>query len=520
MSIWLPQLALDRWSTQAAKEALNLPLALIRDSAHGPRIVAINALARDAGVTVGARVADARGLCPALTVWPHDASGDHAFLEQLALWAQRWGPTTAIDPPDGVLADITGASHLFGGEAALGQTAISELSGRGFIARYGIAQTASAAWALSHFGGHFGSHHAASPTIIAENGDPLDWLGQLPVAAMRLDDDVLLLLRRLGLKRITDIAGLHRDALARRFRNRSARGANPLIKLDQMLGHRPEPLLPITAVEMPCVTRRLIEPLLHQELLDRVITDLGHDLGSLLETQRLGARRILLRAWRVDGDRIERQLELAGASRDAVHITRLMIQKCCAIDAGFGIDQVQLLVPWAEPLALTQGELDEAAQGGSEQRSSISLSVFVDRITTRLGKGAIARPVAYPSHYPERSQRNLPPMGGPVTTQGTFTSHNRPIKLLDQPEPIAVIYATPKGVPRSFRWRGKMHSIVRAEGPERIAPEWWRESSRTRLRDYYRIEDESGRRYWIYRHGVFDDGRGDDPLWYLQGMFG
>ncbi len=508
LSIWLRQLAIDHWRSGAPVEADAQPVALTGETAHGPRVVAVNDAAALAGIVPGTRMADARALCPALVPFAHDAGADRALLEKLALWAQRWGPLSAIDPPDALLVDISGASHLFGGEAAVATQVVRDLAARGLTARVGIAGTAGAAWAMSH--------HAPPPGIIDAGTDPIDHLAPLPVAALRLDDDVRTLLARLGLKRIGDVAAVGRDALARRFRGRRAANSNPLIRLDQLLGGTPEPLLPVIAQAMPLVQRRLAEPLLHRSLLDRILADLAADMERLLEGRRLGARRLVLRLWRVDGATIERLLEFAAATRQAVDIVRLFADRLDGIDAGFGIDQLQLISPWCEPLALVQGDIEQDARP-----PGTSLAQYLDRIDARLGPGIATRPHPWPSHYPERSQRPKPPLA-PVTGagQGQLAFHDRPLKLLDRPEAIAVIYATPEGLPRSFRWRGQLHSISRVDGPERIAPEWWRERSTARLRDYYRVEDAAGRRYWIYRHGRFGDPATTAPDWFLQGLFG
>ncbi|RZA10254.1 MAG: DNA polymerase Y family protein, partial [Proteobacteria bacterium] len=183
------------------------------------------------------------------------------------------------------------------------------------------------------------------------------------------------------------------------------------------------------------------------------------------------------------------------------------------VDAGFGIELVRLAAPWCETLALVQDDLDAQVT-----RPGTSLAACIDRLTVRLGEGAVRRPVPYASHLPERAQRWVPPLAVQPADQGELAFHARPLKLLDRPEAISVLYATPDGFPQRFRWRGNVHDIVRVEGPERIAPEWWRERGAVRLRDYYRIEDREGRRYWIYRHGLFGDGRGDEPAWFLQGL--
>lgn len=521
-------LAINRWQANTPPKAdasttalrAELPTALVTDSAHGPRIVAVNKVAADAGIAPATRLADARGLCPGLNAVAHDSDGDRLWIEQCVLWAQRWGPLTALDGPDALLVDISGAAHLFGGEASVCGHVVTALAQQGFDACTGIAATPGAAWAMSHYAR---PSARAGGTIIAEDGDPLDWLGPLPVAALRLATDTLLLLRRLGIKRIADLVTIDRNALARRFRNRRTADSNPLIRLDQLLGRTPEPLLPAIHVAMPLVQHRLAEPLLHRSLLDRVITDLAVELANILEAQRLGARRVHLRAWRIDGDRIERQIELASATRDNLHFLRLLAPRLDDIDAGFGIDQVQLLCPWAEPLAMAQAEL---APGGAPDQNMSGKSIggtrinaFVDRVVARLGAQAISRPVAHASHLPERSQRFIPPLAPAQSVQTSLPLYERPLKLLDRAEPISVLYATPEGLPRRFRWRGKVHDIVRVEGPERIAPEWWREKSTARLRDYYRIESGGGARYWIYRHGSLRDGRGGLPDWFLQGLF-
>ncbi len=128
------------------------------------------------------------------------------------------------------------------------------------------------------------------------------------------------------------------------------------------------------------------------------------------------------------------------------------------------------------------------------------------------------------SHLPERASgweaaiRDRPTPNPSRLREGS--SKNAPQRLLDRPEAIAVVYATPEGLPRRFVWRRAVHDIARVEGPERIAPEWWREPSTSRLRDYYRVEDQAGRRYWIYREGVIGDGRGGVPDWFIHGLFG
>ena len=339
-------------------------------------------------------------------------------------------------------------------------------------------------------------------------------LNDLPVAALRLDPATQLVLRRLGLKRVGELSGVARDALARRFRNVRAPAANPLVRLDQLLGRVPEPLLPVLAKPTPLVQRRLVEPIRHRSLLDRVVEDLAGDLVRNLEAQALGARRLELGLWKVDGEVLVRKLELAEASRDALHLVRLFAARLDDLDAGFGIELARLSAPWCEPVALSQRDFETAAEA-----HGTSLAACIDRLSVRLGAGAVRRPELYASHWPERAQRWVAPLEPARERQESLAFHARPLKLLDRAEPIVVIHASPDGLPRRFRWRGTVHEVARAEGPERIAPEWWRERGSARLRDYYRVEDGEGRRYWIYRQGIAGDGRGDTPNWFLQGLY-
>ncbi|KEO91273.1 hypothetical protein EH31_01010 [Erythrobacter longus] len=546
MAIWCAQLSVDRWRLSQgdrAREAESagaraqgdkgesegeeeLPTALITETAHGPRIDAVNAAGHAAGARTGQMLADARALYPGLKTAPSDPAGDLAFLEKLALWAQRWGPWSALDPPDGVIVDVTAVAHLFGGEGRLLADVERAFAKRHLAVRAAIAPTAGAAWALAHFGPRLGG----GSSILAPSSEEamMRQLADLPAAALRLDTDVLTVLRRLGLKRLGDLADITRgainrteaaarDALHRRFRGRKSPSANPLIRLDQLLGRVPEPLLPVVPQHMPLVQRRLMEPLRHRSLLDQVLEDLAQDMARELEAQGQGARRLELGMWRVDGEVIVRRLELAAATRDAAHITRLFAEKLEGIEAGFGIETVRLRVSWAEPFAASQSDVEEAAA-----RHGTSLSACIDRLSVRLGPQAVRRPVAHASHLPERGviwQPALSSFTAPLTAPNTLNIPlARPLKLLDRPEKIAVLYASPDGYPQRFRWRARVHEVARVQGPERIAPEWWRERSTTRLRDYYRIEDKQGARYWIYRSGITGDGRGGTPDWFLHGI--
>jgi protein ImuB len=447
------------------------------------------------------RLADARALDPTLAAIPADLAGDLALLKRLARWAGRWSPGVALAGDDSLTLDVTGAAHLFGGEERLLADVAARCTALGLATRAAIAPTARAAWALARFG--------AEPLASCPPDRAAAMLAPLPVAALGLPGAVSRVLERLGLKTIGALAGIERRSLARRFREAD----NPLDALDRALGRKADPIATLAVEHPPRTHLRLAEPVAHPEAAAQSLELMLPELARLLEQRRLGARRLVLAAFRSDGA-VETALAAASvATRDAAHWKRLLADKAASLDPGFGFDGFVLEAAWTEPLGAEQGGLIEAPPGSRE------VALLVDRLGARLGPGRVRRPVARASHVPERAS-------GWVAATSSSQSRSdredlkRPQRLLDRPEGIAVIYATPEGLPRRFVWRRKVHDVARAEGPERIAPEWWRERSTARARDYYRVEDGEGRRYWIFREGIHGDGRGGDPAWYLHGLFG
>jgi len=490
---------MERWlrAQQRAGNAAtdDLPQVLAVEGAHGPIVHAANRAAHLAGVTDGARVVDMRALCPALRVDYADTGGDRAALDRLALWARRWCPWTAVDAASGgqgLILDTTGTDHLWGGEAAMLEDITAQLSLLGVSARLALAPTWGAAWALARFG-----------PVRAICADP----APLPVAALRLEAETVLLLNRLGLKTIGALAAVPRLALARRF-TRAALAANPLLRLDQMTGHLAEPLAPPDAAPVFRAMARLAEPIFDPT---HHLPGLCADLCAQLAAQGHGARRLRLTVYRTDGNVASIETAIAAPSRDAAHLALLFRDRMERIDPGFGFDLILLEAPVTEPMALVQANL----AGGTD--AALELSHLVDRLTVRFGAGALSRPVPRASHIPERAETRAPPLTtAPDVPQPPA---ERPIRLLDPPEEVRVLYAVPEGPPAQFVWRRRTHRTVRYAGPERIAPEWWNDRPGTRLRDYFKVEDEAGRRWWLYREGLHDDGRGGDPRWFLHGMF-
>ncbi len=521
----LPLLAIERWA-KSSGEPPDTPVVLTVEGTHGPLIHAVTALAAERGARPGTRLIDARALDPALVAIPADPAGDETAVRALARWAARWSPLVEVDGHS-LKLDITGAAHLFGGERALASDIGARFAALGLTARVAIASTPAAAWALAHYG-------PATSIVMQEKRDLAAALAPLPVAALRLPPPAVRTLERLGLKTIGALAGIERRSLARRFREAD----NPVYALDRALGRKPDPLTAEPVELPPRATLRLAEPVTDPAAPVQALELLIPKLVRELQQRLLGARQLALTGFRVDGSVALASVATSIASREPKHLQRLLADKAAALDPGFGFDAFALEASWAEPVTAAQDSLVEEPSGERD------VARLVDRLTVKLGPLAVRRPSAQQSHLPERasgwaSAVNPPPEGEedrPRRWRGVGDLHHapstmlcmvplpgpgrRPERLLDRPEAIAVVYATPEGVPRRFVWRRAVHDIARVEGPERIAPEWWRERSTARLRDYYRVEDMTGRRYWIYREGLAGDGRGGAPEWYLHGLFG
>ena len=516
LSLYLPRFAMERFTRDLARrgEAIpdDLPMALAIEGTHGPVVHATNRAAELAGVHAGTRVVDMRALCPTLRVEYADTGGDKAALHKLMLWVRRWCPWTTTDGANGpathgaygIVMDTTGSDHLCGGEAALLRQIEERLSHLGLTAALAIAPTHGAAWALARFGG-------VRETCAAV--DLTQRMAPLPVRALRLDGATVTLLQRLGLKTVGDLAAVPRISLARRF-SRSPLPANPLLRLDQMLGRLAEPL---NSPDDP--PRFVVQTNLPEAIQDPTphLPGLCEELCAGLFAAGYGARRVILTIYRSDGEVSFVQAATSQPTRDPKHLARLFDGKLEKIDPGFGFDLITLAASVAESLATIQTRLDGGADDGAE------LAKLIDRLSARFGPNTVRRPAPQASHIPERRERWAPAMAGVAETPLPSRTE-RPIRLFDPAEEIRVVYAVPEGPPAQFIWRRVTHRVTRFAGPERIAPEWWADKPGTRLRDYYRIEDQTGRRFWLYREGVLGDGRGPDsgnatPRWFVQGAF-
>lgn len=471
------------------------------------------------------RLADARALLAGLVTARADTAADRRGLERLALWCNRFTPCCAVDVgggDGGLLLDITGCAHLFGGEAALMDEVAARLSGLGIENRLGLADTPGAAWALARFRA---AENGRQETRIAAPGGTHGALAGLPVEALRLAGEDAHLLRRLGLVTIGAVEGLPRASLARRFASRE-RGSAVLARLDRALGRQAEPIVPM--VPPPACLERLAlpEPLIDREGLDAVLARLMPGLTATLERDGLGARRLALWCYRVDGGVVRRAVATARAIRDGDHLLRLFQETLETVDPGFGIDLAALHAERVEPLAPTQLVL------AGDKRRHGDVDLLVDRLLAKLGDGAVCRLEPVARHRPEKAERAVAPGREPVPWSEAPEAPERPqrpqrpFRLFDRPEPIDVMAEVPDGPPLLFTWRRVRRRVMRAAGPERIEPEWWAGAGGRdeTMRDYYRVEDAEGRRYWLYRAGLYGNdggtGNGDSPRWYVHGLYG
>ncbi len=447
------------------------------------------------GLHTGMALAQAQALVPNLHVTNATPEEDEASLRELARWAIGYSPVVAPDPPDGLWIDIAGVAHLFGSEEALLQDLTDRLTRQGIAAKAAVADAPGAAWAVARFG----------PGGIVPTGRMVDAVATLPLASLRLAADKLGALHRLGIERVGQLAAMPRAPLVRRF------GRDVALRLDQAMGHVFEPISPLIPQETPMATRVFAEPIGRLEDLKRVVLHLAQDLCRQLERRSEGVRRLDLVVQRVDQRGASLRIGTARANRDAAHLARLFDERLQTIDPGFGIEEIVLIASRVEPLTETQTEARVLA---GESEVEADMGRLVDRLGARVGAGQVYRLAPVPSLVPERMARRIPALAPPT---GSVWPENlpRPTRLLDPPEPVVATALLPDHPPRFFVWRKIRHMVARADGPERITPEWWNGDSGSTPRDYYRLETEQGGRFWIFRDAPADQG----GRWWMHGFF-
>jgi len=492
VSIWLPHWPTDRWRRRHSLDR-ETPLALVAPLAGALRVQALDQAAAMRGVGPGLALAEARARVPDLAVANHDPADDLDALGRLADWCARFSPWCATDGEDGLLLDVSGVAHLFGGEAGLLAALADALGGLALDHRAALADTPAAAWAWARHGG--------GGLLIAGHA-MREVLRPLPAAALRLPAAMLGELAMLGLRTIADLDRLPRAPLARRF------GPLPGRRLDLLWGDLREPVSPRRPPAARRVRMSFAEPIGRPEDIDAALARLTRELCRLAAAEGQGLRRVEAICFRVDGETARIDAGLSRPTRDADHVHRLLAGRIERIDPGFGIETILLEATECNPLPAEQAGVDATAGAARE------LGLLLDRLQGRLGPGQVVRLAAQDSHWPERAMRLLPaeaPSGAGDAHGQTSSGAERPLLLLAAPELIETDGGDEARPPAAFRWRRVRRHIVRCCGPERIEPEWWRRDTARRARDYWRFEDAAGRRFWVYRDG---------PRWYLHGLFG
>ncbi len=464
-------------------------------------IAAVNASARGLGLHAGMPLAHARALIRELSVEPATLAQDASALAELAAWCLRFSPFTGADGPDGLWIDATGCTHLFGGEAQLLAHLVERLMGVGIAARAAIADTPGAAWAVAR--------HAPDSLHVVPPGQTTDAIRLLSLAALRLPAELIEKLSRLGFDQIDQVIDAPRGPLTLRF------GAELVRRLDQATGRLFEPLVPVLPPEIVAERLPFVEPISTAEAFVSVIATLARNVCEELERRSLGARQLDLVFERVDGSHQIIRVGAARPARDPRHLARMLDERIDQVDPGLGIDAMQLVVTLADPLNFTQG----SASLLQDRPCDPDIAILVDRLVNRLGAGKVYRFAACESDVPERSVRRVAPLS-PPTKASWPAGLPRPSRLLSPPQPIETLAMLPDQPPAMFIWRRVRHRIRRADGPERIQAEWWRNEREMRAsRDYWQVEDQDGRRYWLYRSGDGVDPDTGDISWYLHGFF-
>ncbi|TDH61878.1 DNA polymerase Y family protein [Dankookia rubra] len=469
------------WTTEGSRRAL----------------VAVSPAAAAAGLHPGQALADAQAILPELALHPHVPEADAAWLRRLAHWARCITPLPALDPPDGLLLDITGIAHLHGGEEALRRALVARFARAGVTVQAAIAGTADCAAGLAR----------AGVGIVVPPGEAAIAVAPLPLQALRLPPASIAALHRLGLRRVGDLLRQPRGPLAKRF------GLALLATLDAATGLRPRPLRPLRPPPDFLAARDFLEPVVTREAIDATLVVLLPELCRQLQEAGQGARRFLLHAFRVDG---VVQLAVIGTglpARDPRHIARLFREKLEGLEPGFGFERLALEARACAPLTAAQAALPGEGGASADTRRQ-SLAELLDRLTQRVEVWRLA-PRA--SHWPERAIFRVGPFESVLPPPGWPGSGPRPVRLLRRPVRLSAVALLPDAPPSLLRLGRASWRVLRAEGPERIAPEWWRDRPGRPFRDYYRVQLVTGARLWVCRSGIAVPG--EETQWWLHGRF-
>jgi protein ImuB len=534
LNLWLPRLPTNRIKRQLARGNAAPAKALSGDAAIGSRedtsdlpcivvakqnnalqITALDDAAADLGLEVGLPLANARAVCPELRVFDADSVADAKTLNDIADWCDRFTPLVALDLPHGLFLDITGCAHLFGGEAALMRMLCDAMLRQGFAVSAGIAGTSICARTMTRY---------VSGKIIG-HGEEAEAVAPLPVFALGAEDAITRGLRRAGLKTIGDVASRARHEITARF------GADFTTLLEHALGEGDAPISPRKPLPDYIVEKRFPEPVATEDVISANLSRLAQMLVMAMDQQGKGARRLEASFFRTDGVVRAIVVDTGQPVTKSAVMDRLFRERLEALndplDPGFGFDLIRLSASRVEIVVQQQRDLDANVHDNDE------LAALIDRIAARIGGRRVVVHLPQDTHIPERAVLAAPAQHHlAAATQAVWPARVesepplRPLRLFERPEPINVPFATvPDGSPHQFTWRRASHAVVRVEGPERIAMEWWKQNGQALTRDYFRVEDEAGLRFWIYRDGLYgtelinEKDQSTPSNWFVHGLF-
>jgi len=516
LSLWLPRLPIDRIKRQLARGAPvnDEPSVVVTKQNNALQIFALDDAAAELGLEIGLPLANARAICPHLTVFDADAAADAKALNDIADWCDRFTPLVALDSPHGLFLDITGCAHLFGGEAVMMRLLCDVLTAQGFAVSAAIAGTSVCARTMTrHVHGR-----------IVRDGEEDDAVRPLPVSALGTEDAITRGLRRAGLKTIGDVACRERHEITARF------GAGFTTLLEHALGQGDAPISPRKPLPDYIVEKRFAEPIATEGVISVTLSRLAEMLVGAMGQQGKGARRLEACFFRTDGAVRAIAVDTGQPVTRADMIDRLFRERLEALndplDPGFGFDLIRLSASRTEIVVQQQRDLDTNVHDNDE------LAALIDRIAARIGGRRVVVHLPQDTHIPERADLAAPAQHHlAAASQALWPARAegepplRPLRLFERPEQIKVIAQVPDGPPARFVWRRATHAVVRAEGPERVAMEWWRAQGEMLTRDYFRVEDEAGLRFWLYRDGLYDReieqqaGQAVQPNWFMHGLF-
>lgn len=495
VSVWFRYLMTDWFAIRhpARREDYRKKPFVVKTSSRGRMIVAaLNMVAEKQGITVGMPLTDAKAIIPELLVEEDVPDVGARLLRRLAEWCIRFSPSVAVDLPDGLVLDATGCSHLWGGDDAYIADMIRRLNDRGYHVRVAMADTLTLAWGVARYG---------KENLVVHSQEHFHALMALPPEALRLEPETIERLHQLGLHRVRQFINMPRASLRRRF------GPHLLHQLAKALGKEEEILEPVLPADpyqerLPC-----LEPIVTADGIEIALKELLKALCRRLRLEQKGLRSAVLKGYRTDGKIEQVMIGTNQPSHHADHLFKLFELKLSQIEPGMGIELFILEAPGVDDLYPLQETLWEGPAGSKE------VYELLDRLSNKTGASTISRYIPAEHYWPERSFRKTRSLEEPPTTSWP-SGKLRPLYVFPSPEPVEVTAPIPDYPPMLFRYRNKIHKVKKADGPERIAPEWWIQSGQHR--DYYRVEDEDGNRYWIFRQGHYDD---DDAQWFLHGIF-